>query len=97
MGETLRLHRSKRQNASSKIQRYWTIFWYVNTMCAAVTLLTNAGVMGSTWGRLSFILLMLQLFGTAKWRRHAVWSLFAVQVGFGTSRTFSEVFEAKRY
>lgn len=40
------------------------------------------GVMGSTWGRLSFILLMLQLFGTSKWRRRALWSLFASQLIF---------------
>ena len=38
--------------------------------------------MGSTWGRLSFILLMLQLFGTNKWSRRALWSLFAIQFIF---------------
>ena len=35
--------------------------------------------MGSTWGRMSFILLMLQLFGTNKWRRRALWALFWTQ------------------
>lgn len=47
-------------------------------------LTTFLGVMGSTWGRLSFILLMLQLFGTNKWRRVALWSLFAVQIVFNS-------------
>jgi len=40
------------------------------------------GVMGSTWGRLSFILLMLQLFGTNKPGRYALWILFAIQIIF---------------
>jgi hypothetical protein len=38
------------------------------------------GVMGSTFGRLSFIILMLQLFGITKWRRVALWTLFYAQL-----------------
>ncbi|KAM3086311.1 hypothetical protein ACMFMF_000264 [Clarireedia jacksonii] len=38
------------------------------------------GVMGSTFGRLSFIILMLQLFGISKWRRKALWTLFYAQL-----------------
>ncbi|PQE20580.1 integral membrane protein [Rutstroemia sp. NJR-2017a BBW] len=36
--------------------------------------------MGSTFGRLSFIILMLQLFGITKWRRVALWTLFYAQL-----------------
>lgn len=42
--------------------------------------LTSAGIMGSTFGRLSFIILMLQLFGNTKLRRISLWTLFATQV-----------------
>ncbi|ESZ95205.1 hypothetical protein SBOR_4404 [Sclerotinia borealis F-4128] len=37
------------------------------------------GVMGSTLGRMSFIILMLQLFGTSKLKRKGLWTLFWVQ------------------
>ncbi|KAF7886310.1 hypothetical protein EAF00_010413 [Botryotinia globosa] len=37
------------------------------------------GVMGSTFGRMSFIILMLQLFGTSKLKHAALWTLFWVQ------------------
>ncbi|KAB8297769.1 hypothetical protein EYC80_001570 [Monilinia laxa] len=37
------------------------------------------GVMGSTFGRMSFIVLMLQLFGTSKLKRTALWALFWAQ------------------
>ncbi|KAF7872742.1 uncharacterized protein EAF02_008813 [Botrytis sinoallii] len=37
------------------------------------------GVMGSTFGRISFIILMLQLFGTSKLKHAALWTLFWVQ------------------
>ncbi|KAI9649895.1 hypothetical protein NHQ30_002479 [Ciborinia camelliae] len=37
------------------------------------------GVMGSTFGRMSFIILMLQLFGTSRFKRIALWTLFWVQ------------------
>ncbi|KAG0651521.1 hypothetical protein D0Z07_1950, partial [Hyphodiscus hymeniophilus] len=40
------------------------------------------GIMGSTWGRLSFIVLMIKLFGTNQARRTALWCLFAVQIVF---------------
>ncbi|KUJ12417.1 uncharacterized protein LY89DRAFT_207237 [Mollisia scopiformis] len=38
------------------------------------------GVMGSTFGRLSFIILMLKLFGTTKARRWSLWGLFWAQL-----------------
>ncbi|ATZ55790.1 hypothetical protein BCIN_12g03500 [Botrytis cinerea B05.10] len=37
------------------------------------------GVMGSTFGRMSFIILMIQLFGTSKLKHAALWTLFWVQ------------------
>ncbi|KAF7947741.1 hypothetical protein EAE96_008821 [Botrytis aclada] len=37
------------------------------------------GVMGSTFGRMSFIILMLQLFGTSGLKHAALWTLFWVQ------------------
>ncbi|CZR52354.1 related to integral membrane protein PTH11 [Phialocephala subalpina] len=38
------------------------------------------GVMGSTFGRLSFIILMLKLFGITKPRRWSLWALFWAQL-----------------
>ncbi|TEY40822.1 hypothetical protein BOTCAL_0419g00080 [Botryotinia calthae] len=38
------------------------------------------GVMGSTFGRMSFIILMIQLFGTSKLKHTAIWTLFWVQL-----------------
>lgn len=38
------------------------------------------GVMGSTFGRLSFIILMLKLFGTTKARKWSLWALFWAQL-----------------
>ncbi|RDW85476.1 hypothetical protein BP5796_03801 [Coleophoma crateriformis] len=38
------------------------------------------GVMGSTWGRLSFIVFMAQIFGTTKPRRIFLWTLFWAQL-----------------
>lgn len=38
------------------------------------------GVMGSTFGRMSFIILMLKLFGTTRARRWSLWALFWSQL-----------------
>lgn len=38
--------------------------------------------MGSTLGRMSFIVLMIQLFGTTIWRQRLLWGLFAAQLIF---------------
>ncbi|KAF7903449.1 uncharacterized protein EAF01_006498 [Botrytis porri] len=39
----------------------------------------SSGVMGSTFGLMSFIILMLQLFGTSKLKHAALWTLFWVE------------------
>lgn len=36
--------------------------------------------MGSTWGRMSYILLMLNLYGTTKRQRNGFWALFWAQL-----------------
>ncbi|KAJ4393073.1 hypothetical protein N0V93_002280 [Gnomoniopsis smithogilvyi] len=38
------------------------------------------GIMGSTFGRLSFIIFMLALFGSKKWVRWALWTIFVAQI-----------------
>lgn len=38
------------------------------------------GILGSTFGRLSFIVFMVHLFGSKPWIRRALWTVFALQV-----------------
>lgn len=38
------------------------------------------GIMGSTFGRLSFIAFLLALFGSKKWMRYTLWTLFVLQL-----------------
>lgn len=38
------------------------------------------GIMGSTFGRLSFIVFMLALFGSKRWVRWTLWAIFVAQV-----------------
>lgn len=38
------------------------------------------GIMGSTFGRLSFIAFLLALFGSKKWVRYTLWTLFVLQL-----------------
>lgn len=38
------------------------------------------GIMGSTFGRLSFIVFMTSLFGSRNWVRHTLWVIFGAQI-----------------